>query len=499
MPPDLPRPLGPSPVIHIYLSIYLMRFHSMSRVHRVQQPSPRQRRQRLCAVRDADARGVAAPWCSPGPMSAFSRLRGLPSALHSAEPASPALREFEAALSQRKDPSGAVTGDMSALSLLSTLRTASKSPGAAEPSSRNSFADIDPMAEEAERTSCISPWSSKSSERDATEVLFVNDGREIDVDEDAPFIPLDAAPASELLPAESAGESAREALVAAGLPPPVPTDTDGEGARAAGSTMVVEEGEELTVPFRVPSSRPSSARTAERLNGVHAQHAQQLQVLLSAFGSAAAADGSKAVGTTSGSALSSEGACAAGGSHAAPGAADRPREDGDSAGGLDGRLDGVLEALQRCRASLNSQQSSAVGEGSEAEFGGGGTSSLDDTPASGGTGGGTGGGMGGGSAGGSSAGGSGAGTDGAGGGDVLDTADVGGAATQAGGSGAWDAQAHEDRGEEEGDDHEEHAQKGTVGLLLDSFPAHIGELFGADSAELKEMALNRLQVTLWRR
>ena len=383
-------------------------------------------------------------------MSAFSRLRGLPSAVHSTEPASPALREFEAALCQRKDPSArAVTGDMSALSLLSTLRTASKSLDAAEASSRNSLADdsgpLDLMAEESERRSCISPWSSKSSERDTSEVLFVNEGREVDVDEGgAPlFNPLEAAPSSDPAFAEPESEGTREASATVGAPPRKATaQGGGMGAGAAASAAPAEEAEELTVPFRI-SSRPSSARTAELLNGVHAQHAQQLHALLSAFGGAS--DGSGAAGATIAGAQTGEGTTAGG-----AGAADGPED-----GGLDGRLDGVLEALQRCRASLSSQQSSAVGDEEEAEA---------EVEAE-----------------------AGGGAHGDGGLVEADSAELAGAGVlvQAGGSGA--------RGPEEGGEEEGGEERGTVALLLECFPPHIGELFAAESAELKEMALNRLQ------
>ncbi|KAL1523594.1 hypothetical protein AB1Y20_018530 [Prymnesium parvum] len=275
-------------------------------------------------------------------MSAFSRLRGLPSASHSSECLAAALGEEGAASTQQVDPgSSAASGDVSALALLRTLRTPKPS---------------DPLELEAacEATYAMTPWSSRSSDRydeDAAgcAVLFVDEGREVASGE--------------------GGSEAREPLA---------------------------EG--------------------ERLHEAHEAHAEQLQALVNAFGGRGEGEASVQAG-------------------------------GEVDEALGSKLEGLLGRLQRCRATLHSQQSREDGEGAGEEGAGENEESKEEEET----------------------------------GENEKTKEEG--------------ETEEEDEESDGCD-EEHEEVGTCGLLLRHFPVHIGELFSMDGAELKELAVNRLHAHL---
>ena len=198
-------------------------------------------------------------------MSRFSLLRGLPSAVNAEEPTTPALREFEAALCQRKDPSSS-SADVSALSLLLLLRKASTTLASEEleTSSRGSCADpIDPDAP------CISPWGSESSSSDhgPTEILFVDEGHEVFRSEHgADRGRDDFSREDECLPGQ--------------FPPSSPGTGDGRDSGLHTECVALATD---TPTAEIPFDQPVRAISAgsER---AHVQHAEQLQALLKALG-----------------------------------------------------------------------------------------------------------------------------------------------------------------------------------------------------------------------
>jgi hypothetical protein len=188
--------------------------------------------------------------------SRFSLLRGLPSCVNAEESTSSALVEFEAALSQQKDPCSS-SADVSALSLLQPLR---KEAQAGTVTSNGSCAD--PGDGDAPY---LSPWGNESfSDHEATQILFVDEGHTVDGG----------------LQAEGSDHSDHSEHSEQETPSPadVPVATVGRASLShAGpddSSAVVADG------GASPSAAlPLSAGTKR----AHSQHAEQLQVLLKAL------------------------------------------------------------------------------------------------------------------------------------------------------------------------------------------------------------------------
>ncbi|KAL3932380.1 MAG: hypothetical protein SGPRY_000731 [Prymnesium sp.] len=381
--------------------------------------------------------------------SAFSRLRGLPSAAHWAAPSE--LSEAEGALRLPSDPSShAPPADLSALSLLHTLR-------------KTSEASLVLASEESERAvqheseQAMSPWSDCSSDAAQSELLpsriwFVDEGVE-----------MGASP-----------PSTRASSPAAAV------DRFAAEPQTDRSEVPVEQSETaaLSVPYRLTECRPGSAR----MEGAQAMHAQHLKALINVIGSGereqdrrqqtsellSATPATTALTSTDSPATPSS-------THPAPSsppspsasppapfasrrvspldAAEGDQEQGASA--LDSKLEGVLATLQRCRESLNTQAATSSQSLADEEF-------IEQAGIE-------------------------KGMQGEEGGEVS-TLDP------------LRERELEFEGESEGSASEGYEEEGgTVALLLQHFPLHIGELFSSESADLKELALNRLLVHLRRR